>query len=82
MWTSYRYLRGFVGACWGHLGVTFGHLGAFLGRREANLKPSRAMLEASVATSVVGFEVVEAYMCQYRWNHGEVQFVSYFYKSF
>ena len=55
----------------GHLGAMFGHLGA-------NLRPSWAILEALVATLVVGFGVIEAYKCQHRWNYGEVQFVSYF----
>ena len=63
------------GTCRGHLGFILGHLGAILGHLEANLKPSWAILEALVATLVVGFGVVEAYMCQYRWNYGEVQFV-------
>ena len=53
----------------------FGHLGVILGHLEANVRLSWAILEALVATLVVGFGVVEAYLCQDRWNHAEVQFV-------
>ena len=60
----------------------FDHLGAILGHLEANLKPSWVILEALVATLVVGFGVIEAYMCQYRWNYVEVQFVCYFMRFF
>ena len=61
--------------------VDFGDLRPRDGKKEkghlqANLKPSWTVLEASVAILVAGFGVVEVYMCQYRWNHGEVQFVS------